>query len=445
MRAGRRPRGSALLRRNASTATSPSQRAREHTAFGIQGAYNCRLMGRRCSLRHALCLWALHLARLPIVHADEPATEPATAPSPTTTQPDAASGPPLAPSPAIPAPAAAGTHSAPLDPPAEVRLHENGRLAALLCQGQPLRLVRCRYGAVSGLVLSYHPSGSVAEVLAFRDGWLDGVAEVYDEAGHLLERTLYRAGLPVPLSQVATAAPSDPPLPLPPSVPADGPAGAVDPAAPGLSSAPRDENQAGSMPQAAGPSPSLRMLRALDSRSVFGLGLRGVFGGLVGSAQAAGLAGGQLVFALAPSAGTYPEISFGVTSTFDAKGAYRRVDVPVSFGLVVHLNRARAPIYMALGLDMLYARRFIPGDVPGPRDEEAYLLGGSAGFGVNMPMWHREQHRGRLLMDVRMGGTGRLDTGPALLIPQEAGEPQAAISSQFRVLLTLTAQVNFGG
>lgn len=330
-----------------------------------------------------------------------------------------------------------------------MRLHENGRLAALLCQGQPLRLVRCRYGAVSGLVLAYHPSGSVAEVLAFRDGWLDGVAEVYDETGHLLERTLYRAGLPVPLSQVATAAPSDPPLPVPPSVPADGPAsgpmGAVDPAVPGTSSGLSDENQPRSMPQAGGPSPSLRMLRALDSRSVFGLGLRGIFGGLVGSAHAAGLAGGQLVFALAPSAGTYPEISLGVTSTFDAKGAYRRVDVPVSFGLVVHLNRAKAPIYMALGLDMLYARRFIPGDVPGRRDEEAFLLGGSAGFGVNMPMWRREQDRGRLLMDVRMGGTGRLDTGPTLLIPQETGEPQAAISPQFRVLLTLTAQIHFGG
>ena len=386
-------------------------------------------MWRRCCLRHALCVGALHWAGLTAALADEPVPVP--------------QGPPLS----EPAAAPEAAVPVPMDPVAEARLHENGRLAALLCQGQPLRAARCRYGTVTGLMLTYYPTGSVAEVLAFRDGWLDGVTEVYDPTGHLLERAVYRAGSAVPPSETASALPPpDPPLPMPPSLPPSpeeaGTTGAADGSVP-----PTLE------PTSAAPQPppvdalaaSRRPAAAVDSQPIFGLGVRGLIGGLAGSAASAGIGGGQLVFAMSPSPGTYPELAVGVTSTFDANGAYRRLDVPISLGLIVHLSRTIAPLYMALSFDAMYAQRTVPGDVPGPKAEEAWLLGGSGGFGIDMPMWNGDRSQGRMLMDVRLGGTGRIDTTPALLIPQDSGDPQAAIASQFRVLLTLTAQANFGG
>lgn len=329
---------------------------------------------------------------------------------------------------------------------AEVRLHSDGRLAALLCQGQPLRLSICRHGVVTGLVLTYHASGAVAEVLAFRDGWLDGVTEVYDATGHLLERTLYRGGHPVPLSQIPLAkAPTDPPLPLPPSVGSSSGSStsATDPEPTAPPTTPADP--APVAPATSEPATVPRSRPPIDTQPILGLGLRGLFGGLAQTGVTAGIGGGQLVFAMSPSAGAYPELAMGVTSTFDAKGAYRRIDVPTSLGLIVHLTRATAPLYMALGLDLVYARRSLPGHVPGPTAEEAWLLGGSGGMGIDLPMWQGERSQGRLLIDFRLGGTGRIDGAPALLIPQATGEPQAAIAGQFRALLTLTAQVNLGG
>lgn len=386
-------------------------------------------MWRRCCLRHALCVGALHWAGLTAAQADEPLPAPQGAPL---------SEPAAAPEPALPAP---------MDLAAEVRLHENGRLAAVLCQGQPLRAARCRYGTLTGLVLTYYPTGSVAEVLAFRDGWLDGVTEVYDPTGHLLERAVYRAGSAVPPSEVAAVSPApDPPLPMPPSLPPSAAEAGTADAADGSAPTTIEPTSAAPQPSSAeAPVASRRPAAAVDSQPIFGLGVRGLLGGLVGSAASAGIGGGQLVFAMSPSPGTYPELAVGVSSTFDAKGAYRRLDVPISLGLIVHLSRATAPLYMALSFDAMYALRTVPGDVPGPKAEEAWLLGGSGGFGIDMPMWNGDRSQGRMLMDVRLGGTGRIDTSPPLLIPQDSGDPQAAIAGQFRVLLTLTAQANFGG
>ena len=416
-------------------------------------------------LRRALCIGSLclGLARPLVAAADAP---PAVAPPvlPMTTDPAQSDPASAGSSDAARAPQAVDAATVVEAPPAEAQLHENGRLAALLCQGQPLRAARCRYGLpganapASGLVLTYHATGSVFEVLSFRDGYLDGVVEVYDATGHLLERTLYRAGFAVPLSQVrAPSGSGDPQLPAPPTVTsADGMPG---PAAPLAATAPSTIDLDGEAPGAAAPlrsdganranrSTAARVApadRSANLAPVLGLGLRGILGAMISDVAVPGFAGGQLVFAVSPSGNTHPELAIGATTTFDAKGQYRRLDVPISLGLQVNLNRASAPIYMALGMDLLYARRSIPGDVPGPQVEEAWLLGGSGGLGIDLPMWGGNRSQGRILTDVRIGGTGRVDGAPPLLLPQETGEPRAAIAGQFRVLLTMTAQVNFGG
>lgn len=59
----------------------------------------------------------------------------------------------------------------------------NGRLAQVLCGNLPLSQSLCHLGDYTGTLVTYHASGSTAEVLSFAAGLLDGLYESYDETG----------------------------------------------------------------------------------------------------------------------------------------------------------------------------------------------------------------------------------------------------------------------
>lgn len=317
---------------------------------------------------------------------------------------------------------------------AQTQLHANGRLAALLCQGQPLRALRCRYGQANGLVNTYHASGSVAEVLQFRDGLLDGLIEVYDPAGHLMERTLYRGGVaqPMPSGPTNVQLPGEPSLPLPPTVDSGAPP-AGDPA-----------NPAHPMPMAVDPPPPVQPLASPPPSAAVGLGLRALVGMLSSDLGGNAYTGLQLVLARYHQ-GMQPELAVGVATVIDTSGLQRRLDVPMSFGYLWNLSRSPAPLYLAATFDVVYARRDVMGSVPGPSVEEAWMMGGSGGIGINLPVSQSERRGVRLLLDMRLGGTGRIDGNPPLRIPRDAAEPAVAMGSQFRLLFTLTTLLSIGG
>lgn len=387
------------------------------------------LMGSRCRLLSALTLATVSAAWPLSALAEGPE---ASSPSP----PMIAPAPSLPSSPPVAPPWPPVAVMAP-DPEAQAQLHGNGKLAALLCQGQPLRLARCRFGQQSGLLLTYHATGSVAEVLQFRDGWLDGLIEVYDPLGHLIERTLYRQGQaqPLPSGPTPVPAPGEAALPLPPTVEAGGSDAAATPA-PSPTPLPVAVEPGSSVPSAA--------VAAPPPSPVFGLGLRALVGMLSGDLGGTAYSGAQIVFSPANS-GILPELAVGVATAIDPSGLQRRLDVPMSVGYRWNLSRSPAPLYLAASFDIVYARRDLVGSVPGPSAEEAWLLGGSGGLGINLPMYRRERSSGRLLLDMRLGGTGRVDGNPGLRIPREGAEPAVAIPCQFRLLFTLTTLFNFGG
>lgn len=395
------------------------------------------LMGSRCRVHAALTLGTA-LVLLPYVCAADGQEGGAAAPFSAPSQSGAAATADSGTVPAVP-PAPPPLPLPPPDPEAQAQLHANGRLSGLLCQGQPLRALRCRWGQASGLVTTYHASGSVAEVLQFRDGLLDGLIEVYDPGGHLIERTLYRGGLPQPMPTGPTnvQAAGEPSLPPPPAVEGDPRTGA-----PPVSGAPNSAPDA--LPRAVDP-PALPVGTLPPPTPGFGLGLRALVGMLTSDLGGNAYTGLQVV--VAPHhGGILPELAVGVATVIDTSGLLRRLDVPMSVGYLWNLSRSVAPLYLAATLDIVYARRDLLGAVPGPTAEEAWLVGGSGGVGINLPAWGRgDRGSGRLLLDLRLGGTGRVDGNPPLRIPRDDAEPAVAIGSQFRVLFTMTTLLNLGG
>ncbi len=373
-----------------------------------------------CTLVTACVAWPLvSAAQLPDGSAASPPAPLAAPVTPAT--PNSATVPAA---PAVEAPA----------PEAQPQLHENGRLAAILCLGVPLREQRCRFGSASGLVLTYHASGSVAEVLQFRDGWLDGLIEAYDAGGHLVDRTLYRGGAPQPMPSGPTSvqAPGETSLPLPPMVSSgDAPPPENAPTAPAVPPAPMAV--AADVPAPRPPGGPL-----------FGLGLRALVGMVTSDVASTAYTGAQVVFS-PYQAGILPEFAVGIATTLDSTGLLRRLDVPMSLGYIWNLTRSPSPLYLTATFDVIYARRDIAGSVPGLTAEEAWMMGGHGGLGISLPLGGRERSWGRMLLDMRLGGTGRVDGNPPLRIPRDGAEPAIAMASQFRLLFTLTTLFSIGG
>lgn len=310
------------------------------------------------------------------------------------------------------------------DPQAEATMWPGGKLASLTCGGQPVRVARCRYGSFTGVLSTHHEGGAVAEVLTFQSGLLDGLVEIYDPTGHLQDRLLYRNGLPVPIDTLTPGPVAPPDATLPTLVPPADTAPAPAPEGPPV--------------QAPAPNaiPTHTEPHALPTRRPvcrLGLGLRGAIGLLASRAAVPAYGGAQLVVA-SQFGPLRPELAIGIYGAADDDLQYRRRDIPISIGQLWNLTGSEVPVYLALQFDATYASRALPGYVPGPSTEEAWLLGGGGGIGIDLPA----SDSTRLLADLRLGATTRVAGSPPLRIPQPNGDPAEAIGTQFRMLLSLT-------
>lgn len=302
---------------------------------------------------------------------------------------------------------------------AELTSWPSGRLARATCGAAPFRLGGCRHPdpAFTGTLITYYERGGVAEVLPVRDGQLDGLVEVYDSTGHLVEQRLFRAGQPLAPGEAGQGpiGPADPPLPAPPPPVVVGAPGAA-------------EGTPEAAPDAApgSPPPSPR----LDPPRLY-LGVSGQIGFVSSDVVNAFVGGGRLH--LVPRMGSaFVELSIGVMRAYNGGRDYSRLDMPVGFGLQVPLRTGeKHTVYALAGLQVTYARRTIPGDVPGAQQEEAVLLGGELGFGLR----RRVAPHASLFGELRFTGSGRGDRGEPLRLLDSNGVPADAIGKQYQLLL----------
>jgi len=288
----------------------------------------------------------------------------------------------------------------------------NGRLAQVLCGNLPLSQSLCHLGDYTGTLVTYHASGSTAEVLSFAAGLLDGLYESYDETGHLRSRQLYRIGRLVLPGQwptgVANSTPSTNQMATTPAASPDSPAERQPP-----------------------PKPTHYPLPYGNSlRSRIGIGFRTTFGFLGSSGVWPAYLGGLLQI-IANTGRIRPELGNGLL--YAGRDVYRRLDVPISIGLQADLFPQTDTIFVVAALSTVYAHRFAPSSVPGPSGESAWLLGGDVGMGLRLA----RSQSSYWLVDLRLGGMGRVDSAPRILLPQPDGPPAPAIGSQFRLLLGL--------
>ncbi len=299
-------------------------------------------------------------------------------------------------------------------PNALVETWPTGKPSSIRCGDQLITRSLCRYGDYTGTLTTYHPDGSVYQVLSFTGGLLDGLAESYDNAGHLLSREFFFAGkLRSPdLLPPGIPARMDPPLPPPPTIDSQTPVSTV---------------------------PRITMDKNEDDtiRGQLGIGVRGSAGFLASSAVIPFYGGGHLQ--VIPNLGRVrPELGAGVMVA--VRKDYQRIDVPVSVGIQADLISGGDTVFLVLAVNTVFANRKVLGSVPGPTSETAWLLGAEGGIGVRL----RRSAYSYWLGDVRLGGLGRADTASPILLPQTDGPPVAAIGGQFRMTLNLTFIGNIG-
>ncbi len=280
-----------------------------------------------------------------------------------------------------------------------------GKLSRILCGGVSIREAVCRYENVSGVVTTYYPSGSVSESLTFLGGLLEGLVETYDPFGHLLSRRLYHLGQPTEPGPTTppTAQGNDPPLPPPPSAPE-----------PDLST---------SASKRTAPTPEYG-----DYRGLLGIGASFEFAVMANRAVVAPGIGG-LLHAIPNTGRMRPELRAG--ALYFTQTTYRRVDVPLSLGFQFDLFASPSTLYLGAALVSQFSRRFLPENIPGQTTESAWHVGGEGAIGVRI----QRSSQSYWLLDVRMGGCGRVDSNPQVLLPQDEGPPRPAMGSQFHLLL----------
>lgn len=298
-------------------------------------------------------------------------------------------------------------------PAAEIDLWPNGRLLRIRCGGLSIVETVCRYGDFTGIANTYHPNGSVAESLTFVGGILEGLVESYDPVGHLLSRRLFHVGKPLAPGQNVSQIPlgKDPPLPPPPTFD------------PQVSSLPAGTPEP--------PSPATSDSTTPPFGGLVGIGGSLQLGVLANQSIAPLAIGGQ--FLLIPNTGRLrPEFRAG--AIYFSQTDYRRLDVPLSLGLQFDLFAAPSSLYVGAALLTQYARRFLPTDIPSPSIEDGWLLGGEGIVGLRV----QRARQSYWLFDVRMGGSGRVDSQPQLLRPQADGPPEPAMGRQFQLLFGIS-------
>lgn len=293
-------------------------------------------------------------------------------------------------------------------------LWPNGKPAAITCENQPITQSLCRYEDFSGILTTYYADGSVAQVLSFANGVLDGLIESYDGAGHLLAREYFYAGKPRSPTTLPSgvSVPRDRPLP-PPPVFAEQSAIAATPRIT-MDSADRDR-----------------------LRGLIGLGFRGSIGLLASSAVVPFYLGGILQV-IPNMRQVRPEFSVG--ASFALRNDYARVDVPLSLGIQADLFPGADTMYLVLAASAAYSHRWVQGNVPGKQTESGWFSGAEAGIGVRL----RSGPASYWLGDLRLGGMGRVDTASRLLLPQPDGPPEPALGNHFRMTLNLSFVGNLG-
>lgn len=284
-----------------------------------------------------------------------------------------------------------------------------GRPSALLCEHDraPLRLGGCRYERHSGTLYTYHSNGSIAEVLPLRDGLLHGLVEAYDATGHLLERSLFQDGL--------RAIPEGSAAPLPPLAPPP----TIDSRAAAPPAAPPAEAPEVSAPDPVGAHQGL----AVGGRVA--LGALGLDAGVT-------LAGQAHLQLLQQRGRVRLELSGGIGGSSRASLAYQRMDVPLGLGVHYDLGSGPFALYLLTAGHATFVRRTIPGEVPGPQSENAWLLGADVGVGMRFSGPRRS-----LFTDLRVGGAGRVDGQAPLRLPIADGPPVDAIGSEVRFFFNL--------
>lgn len=299
-------------------------------------------------------------------------------------------------------------------PEATLSLWPNGKPATITCSGQPITQSVCRYSDFSGTLTTYYTDGSVAQVLSFTNGILEGLAERYDGGGHLISREYFHDGKPRSPTNLPAGVSvfRDTPLPPPPTFGEQ--SGVVTTPRISLDAADRDR-----------------------LRGIVGLGLRGSIGFLVSNAVIPFHLGG--VLQVIPNLRRVrPEFSIG--ATFALRNDYARVDVPLSVGIQADLFPGADTIYLLLAANAAYSHRWVQGNVPGPQSETGWFTGGEAGVGVRL----RSGPASYWLGDLRVGGMGRVDSATRILIPQPDGPPEPALGNHSRMTLNLSFVGNLG-
>ena len=298
------------------------------------------------------------------------------------------------------------------------------RIAKLQCGTLPLTQAVCRYRDYTGVLVTYHQNGSAAEILSFAGGLLEGLCESYDYTGHLLSRQLFHVGRVVELGQSPPSfnLPVDPSL-VPQQTPLQTP----------LQTYAQPWQHAVRMT----PTPRGDGIAEDSIRGQLGIGLRASLGFLASAAVVAPYIG-SLLQVIPNLHRIRPEFSVGVL--YAQRDKYHRLDVPMSAGVQADLFSGADTIYFVVAAAAIYTHRFVADNVPGPTSESAWLLGGEGGIGLRL----KRSPYSYWLADLRLGGLGRIDSQPRLLLPQAEEPPVVAIGSQFRMLLGLTLVGNLG-
>lgn len=295
--------------------------------------------------------------------------------------------------------------------------HPNGRVAGVLCgpARQPLRSGRYRFGQHTGLFTTYHEHGGVFEILNLRDGLLEGIVEVYDATGHLLDRAVFASGVRQELGIEARAS----------AMTSGTAAEPIDPV-----------ETANALPAVTSSRPTANPPPRSDDDFGIGIGLSAV-GAVSRNAYGTFLQLGpelDALIRLGPWVGL--ELRAAFQHTVAGPTDYRRIDVPLLVDLRIDLRRGAMRPYLLLGLGPDYAWRKIPGDIAAQPAESAWLLDTQAGFGVS----GRGAKGLGWLAELRLGGRFRTDDDVRLQLSDESGAPVELLGNQFTAQLGLGVQ-----
>lgn len=278
--------------------------------------------------------------------------------------------------------------------------HANGRLAAVLCgeAQEPIFKGAHRLQNFTGTLTTHYPHGGVREVLTLKDGFLDGVVELYDDVGHLGERLIFQAGK----RQDSDVEPL-PPAPTPEVL------ASLDTGRPPSVAQMRTDN--------GGIGADLRMVTSL-ARNAYG---------------AYWQMGPALDMLMRTGERLSLELRVEFQQTVSAPVGYKRIDVPLSVGARIHWGQSRLRPFVVLGLGANYAWRSIPGDIVAQPSESAWMFDLHGGLGLTA----RLSRSWWFIGDLRLSGRFRTDDKPRLTATNSDGVQAELLGNQTTTQLGL--------